>query len=217
MAAGVAHEIRNPLASIKGYAQFARTSFEKDQQTYQDLSVILDEVDRLDLIVESFMGFALPNKPDKKWVYIEDLLDETIQLLKSDFLNAAVGVRLITAGKTKLFIDAGQIKQVFINIIINAIQASKASGEIVIKTLNSVDGFFTVEIIDQGTGIKEEIMDKVFTPFYTTKEKGTGLGLSISSRIIQNHGGALEIDSTMKQGVRVLIKMPLKGDLNHES
>jgi len=217
MAAGVAHEIRNPLAAIKGYAQFARKNFTEGQQTYRDLSVILDEVDRLDLIVERFMGFALPNKPEKRWIIIEDLIEETVHLLKSDFLQARVGLRLITSAKTRLFIDPGQIKQVLINIIINAIQASRAGEDIAVKTTLEGDAFFTIEIIDRGEGIKDEVMDKVFTPFFTTKEKGTGLGLSISSRIIQNHEGALEIDRSVKPGVRILIKLPLKGDRSHES
>ncbi len=213
MAAGVAHEIRNPLASIKGYAQYARTNFTKDEQTYQDLSVILDEVSRLDLIVERFMGFALPKKPDKKWIPMEELIDETIKLMKSDFQKAKVSLRVISSAKRNLYIDSGQIKQVLINIMINGIQASKAGDEIVVRTTASEgENCFIIEIIDQGTGISDDQVDKIFTPFFTTKEKGSGLGLSISSRIIQNHGGTLEIDRTQRQGVNVLIKLPLKGD-----
>ena len=216
MAAGVAHEIRNPLAAIKGYAQFARKDFTSEEQIYKDLSVILDEAARLDMIVERFMGFALPSKPVKKWTVMEDLIEETIHLLKSDFLASKVGIRLLNSSKTALLIDSGQIKQVLINLIINAIQASSPGDDILIKTALDGGSFLTIEVIDRGTGIKDEVIDKIFAPFFTTKEKGTGLGLSISSRIIQNHGGTLEIDGSVKKGVRMLIKLPLKGEERNE-
>jgi nitrogen fixation/metabolism regulation signal transduction histidine kinase len=217
MSAGMAHEIRNPLASIKGYAQCARLEFSEDQQMYHDLTIILNEVERLDLIIERFMNFALPNKPIKRKVSMSELIDETIKLMKNDFAESGIIPRFTRGENDKILIDADQIKQVIINLLLNSIQASSTGDKIQVTIFrNEEDGMLAIEIIDQGTGIKEEIIDEVFTPFYTTKDKGSGLGLSISTRIIQNHGGTLEIQNAPSRGVKVLIKLPLEGELENE-
>jgi signal transduction histidine kinase len=217
MSAGMAHEIRNPLASIKGYAQCARLDFSEDQQMYRDLTIILDEVERLDSIVERFMNFALPNKPQKRMVSIFELIDSTIKLMKNDFTESGIVAKYSRCDNDRILIDADQIKQVIINLLLNSIQASSKGDEIKINTFrNEEEGMLGIEIIDEGTGIKEDIIDEIFTPFYTTKDKGSGLGLSISTRIIQNHGGTLDIQNTSDHGVKVLIKLPLEGALENE-
>lgn len=214
LSAGVAHEIRNPLASIKGYAQIARMELDENHQSYKDLTIVLNEVERLDRIIERFMTFARPNQPVKTWVSVGDLIDETIKLIRNEFMQKQVKVRFIRCKNDKLLIDYEQMKQVLINILINGIQASSQGDEILVRTSRLEEkSFFIIEIIDQGDGIKEEMMDKIFTPFYTTREKGSGLGLSISTRIVENHKGVLEIDNTLSKGTRVLIKLPMKGEL----
>ncbi|MEI8216291.1 MAG: ATP-binding protein [Eubacteriales bacterium] len=217
MAAGMAHEIRNPLASIKGYAQCARLEFLEDQQMYGDLTIILDEVERLDWIIERFMNFAQPNKPHKIIVSASELIDGTIMLMKNDFAMGGITPTFTKCENDKIFVDPDQIKQVIINVLLNGIQASSIGDKIHVTTSrDEEEGIFIIEIVDQGTGIKEEIIDEVFTPFYTTKDKGSGLGLSISTRIIENHGGTLEIQNNPGHGARVLIKLPLEGDQNNE-
>ncbi|WP_202710442.1 ATP-binding protein [Sporosalibacterium faouarense] len=217
LSAGMAHEIRNPLASIKGYAQIARMELEESHQSYEDLTIILNEVERLDRIIERFMAFARPNQPIKTEVSIGDLIDETIRLMKSDLVKNRIKVKFVRANNDKILVDYEQIKQVLINILINAIQASSHGDEILIKTYGIYkENFFAIKIIDQGVGINDEIIDKIFTPFYTTKEDGSGLGLSISSQIIKNHQGFLEIDNTLKRGTSILIKLPMRGEDKNE-
>lgn len=214
LSAGVAHEIRNPLASIKGYAQLVRMELNENDQSYKDLSIVLNEVERLDRIIERFMAFARPSQLVKTWFSMGDLIDETIKLIGNEFVKNQVSVRFIRCKNDRMMIDYEQMKQVLINILINGIQASSRGDEILVKTSCFEEKhLFLIEIIDQGDGIKEEMMDKIFTPFYTTREKGSGLGLSISTRIVENHKGILEIDNSLDKGTRVLIKLPMKGGL----
>ena len=212
LSAGVAHEIRNPLASIKGYAQLVRMELNENHQSYKDLTIVLNEVERLDRIIERFMAFAQPRQPVKTWTSVGDLIDETIKLLSSEFMQNQVSVRFIRCKNDRMMIDYEQMKQVLINILINGIQASSQGDEILVRTSRlEKEYLFVIEIIDQGDGIKEEMMDKIFTPFYTTREKGSGLGLSISTRIVENHRGILEIDNSLGKGIRVLIKLSMEG------
>jgi signal transduction histidine kinase len=183
---------------------------------YRDLTIILNEVERLDSIVERFMNFALPNKPQKSIVSVSELIDGTIKLMKNDFAESEIIPRFTRCEKDRIFIDADQIKQVIINLLLNSIQASSKGDKIQITTFSSEEGMFVIEIIDQGTGIKDDIIDDVFAPFYTTKDKGSGLGLSISTRIIQNHGGTLEIQNTSNHGVKAVIKLPFEGEIDYE-
>jgi signal transduction histidine kinase len=137
--------------------------------------------------------------------------------MKNDFTESGIVAKFTRCDNDRILIDADQIKQVIINLLLNGIQASTKGDEIQITAFRNEDeGILGIEILDQGTGIKEEIIDEIFTPFYTTKDKGSGLGLSISTRIIQNHGGTLEIQNTSSHGVKVLIKLPLEGALDNE-
>lgn len=213
MSAGVAHEIRNPLASIRGYAQIVRMNMEEDDQNYNDLSIVLREVDRLDRIIEQFMDFARPKPPNKTKVSIGELIDETIKLLGSEFRKNGVSIRFIRCRNDIIMVDYEQIEQVILNILINAIQASNSGDEIIVKTIRIDQSFtFKIEVVDSGEGIKDEVLDKIFTPFYTTREKGSGLGLSVSTRIIENHNGIIEIGNNVDSGAKVTIKLPLGGE-----
>jgi len=219
MASGMAHEVRNPLASIKGYAQCARLEFGEEEQIYRDLTVILNEVERLDWIIERFMNFARPDTPHKNMTRMSDLIVETIQLMKNDFLNSGIRVQYVK-GKgydSEVPADADQIKQVLINILLNAVQASAKGQEIRVTTgcVDNEDNYL-IEIADQGAGIREDAMEHIFDPFYTTKDKGSGLGLSISLRIIENHGGTLEVRDGTAGGATVAIRLPLKGEYGDE-
>ena len=219
MAAGMAHEIRNPLASIKGYAQCARLEFGESEQTYRDLSIILNEVERLDLIIERFMNFARPDTPYKKQVRMSDLITDTIKLMKGDFHQAGVRTSYVKGEgyDSGIDADADQIKQVLINVLLNAVQASPAGCEIKVEAGREDNGeTYLIKITDHGPGIPADVMEHIFDPFFTTKDKGSGLGLPISVRIIENHGGTLEISNEQGGGTTAAIRLPLKGEHRNE-
>ncbi|MBN2797074.1 MAG: PAS domain-containing protein [Clostridia bacterium] len=217
MSAGVAHEIRNPLSSIKGYTQLALREVKQDSQLYNDLNVILSEVDRLDKIVERFMSFARPNAPHKKYCHMNALIEKTIEQIQN---GMQLGNILITHKFTKkddVFADPEQLKQVILNLLLNSIQAMPHGGEIqVITLLDEESHTMEIQIVDNGEGMDSALTSKVFAPFFTTRPSGTGLGLSICSRIIENHQGIIEINSQKNKGTQIMIRIPFKENM-HEN
>lgn len=211
LSAGVAHEIRNPLASIRGYAQIALREMNPDDQIASDIAVILLEVDRLDKIIERFMSFASPNNPKLELYHINDIIRDTIRLIGKDTTTKGINLRHRYTKKDLVRVDYEQIKQVLINLILNAVQAMPKGGMIEIVTLYSeINGTMEIYIVDEGEGIPPDIREQIFKPFFTTREKGSGLGLSICSRIIENHNGIMDISSN-ENGTQVIIKLPVKG------
>lgn len=209
MSAGLAHEIRNPLTSIKGYAQFIKSEIGSSSELKEDITVIIDEVDRLNKITERFLSFARPEKPDLSSNDINGIIIESVKAIKKEIDKNDINISMELNGVPKTMLDREQMEQVIINIIINSIQAMGKNGNIgistsFIKEFNMVQ----VSISDTGGGIKKEDQDKVFEPFYTTKDKGTGLGLAICSRIIENHDGYIDFKSREGEGTVFLIKLP---------
>lgn len=215
LTAGVAHEIRNPLASIKGYAQYALKEMDSDNPIYPDIQIIMSEADRLDRIVERFVHFAKPDKPSYGIYKFSSLVEETIQLMEHDFNSRNISVKYDLEKNDMLPMDHEQIKQVLINLLINSAQAFKSSGEIrIMSRLMEQGNTFEIRIIDNGEGISESLMEKIFTPFFTTRDNGSGLGLSITARIVENHGGIFEIESTPGKGTCAIIKLPVHWEEN---
>lgn len=213
LSAGMAHEIRNPLTSIKGYAQFIKTELEVDSELYNDISVIISEVDRLNNIIDRFLAFAKPGDLNLEYCDINKIIGVVINLINRDNLmkNIALKTELEKLPCTKA--DFDQIEQVLLNICINAIQAMPQGGTLSINTKYKKSyETIEIEIADTGEGISTENQDKIFEPFFTTKEKGTGLGLAICSRIVENHKGVIEVNSTSKAGTIFIIKLPVSND-----
>lgn len=211
MSAGVAHEIRNPLASIKGYAQVAMRTTAKDTQLYDDLNVILSEANRLEHILERFMNFARPNAPEFANCHLNNIIEETIEQISKGMQIGNINIRHRYSKKDLICVDATQIKQVMFNLILNAIQAMPNGGNIELVThLNESSDIIEMHIVDDGEGIAKDLQEKIFSPFFTTRETGTGLGLAICSRIIENHHGILELQSDLNIGTKIIIKLPLE-------
>lgn len=216
MSAGLAHEIRNPLGAIKGAAQLLNPkAFSGAEQEF--LSIILEEVDRLNGVVSQFLNYARPLRNGFGLVDINQLLQRTTQLLEAEEQMAHIQIdKNLQSTLPLLHADAEQLKQVFINLLRNGAEAMPEGGVIHISTelLEDADTP-AVEIVfaDEGEGINEERMKYIFVPFYTTKHNGTGLGLSICQRIIENHEGTIEIQSQPKQGTQFTIRLPVQRQL----
>lgn len=211
LSAGVAHEIRNPLASIKGYAQLVLSELGDDTQAKEDLEIVLSEVERLDKIIDRFMTFASPNQPDHKKNDLDRLINEVLHLLTKSIDSNQIKVELNLQIKETICMDYDQMKQVLINVIINAIQAMPSGGLLKIDTsISRLHDVCEINITDNGEGIPSEMLEKVFAPFFTTRQQGTGLGLSICSRIVESHKGSFEIQSREGVGTQITIKLPIR-------
>lgn len=205
LAAGIAHEIRNPLTAIKGFLQIMKSDFE-DRKMYFD--VIFSEMNRVESILSELLILAKPQTKKFEQKDIAIILNHIITLLKTQTnLNSIEIIETIEANLPPIFCDENQLKQVFINILKNAIEAMPHSGKIHIDVKQKSNSV-AIRIADQGCGIPEELLNQIGEPFFTTKEKGTGLGLMICKQIIESHKGELHIDSCDK-GTMVEIILPL--------
>lgn len=223
LAAGAAHEIRNPLTSIRSTIQYLLKGLE-DENKRTLVSDLIGEVDRINEIIEGLLSFSKPSKPLTEMVNLDQLLFQTLNLIATTAKKKNIEVTYnYDAGEKNLKADPSQLKQVFLNIIMNALQAMPDGGSLIITVdIRKTTGFsgttkadFYIVFEDTGIGIPPENLEHIFDPFYTTKKEGTGLGLSISYGIIQQHGGDIEIESRSGEenaenhGTKVSILLPL--------
>ena len=220
MAAGLAHEIRNPLAGIKGAAQYLHTTEEPpDAEEFQDLlGVIVGETDRLAGVVEQFLDYARPMQVHAVATDLSALVQKLIQLVKLRDPTSEVSITLdAPPDLPRVTCDADKVHQILLNLIRNALEAVATDGTIQVRMRNGqVTGpgrapREAVEILveDDGPGLSNEALQKLFIPFYTTKQHGTGLGLPISRRLVEAHGGELTARSRRSGGTRVTVRLPL--------
>lgn len=216
LSAGAAHEIRNPLTSIRSSIQFLKRKL-NDQADREMADDLISEVDRINEIIEGMLTFAKPQPLKKENTQLKAILIQTVQLISNTARKKGIDLILnYLSAREDLNADPSQLKQLFLNIIMNAIQAIETvPGKIEINVMLSASNLKTaqnylIEIIDNGEGISSENLEKIFDPFYTTKNEGTGLGLSISYAIINQHGGDIEFFSQPGEGTKVKIRIPLK-------
>ena len=206
--AGVAHEIRNPLTSIKMLIQ----ALEDKQQpmSSKHLGVIYGEIDRIDRIITAFLAFTRPGKTEKKDVNINTILEEVITLTRPNIERSGIELNEnLSSDLPMIRGDDDALKQVFINIVLNALQAmDEEGGKLSIET-RALNGNLSVIITDTGIGIPEKNLKKILAPFYTTKEEGTGMGLALTNAIINDHSGKINIRSTPKIGTTITVELPL--------
>lgn len=206
LAAGIAHEIRNPLTSIKGFTQIIKEGI-NDEKLKGFMDIILEELERINKIVNEFMFIAKPNETtDIREINMNSLVMSTIQFMEPQSILRNIQISFTCDSFILAHCDGNQIKQVLINLIQNAIEATTDTGKSVELALKDKDeDHFLIQVKDGGCGFSEERMKKIFQPFYSTKEKGTGLGLMICKRIIENHAGKIEIESKQGEGTVVNI------------
>ncbi|WML49915.1 ATP-binding protein [Neobacillus sp. PS3-34] len=207
MATAIGHEIRNPLASLKGFTQLQQESNPEGNAFY---SIMIQEIDRINSIVTDLMYLGKPRAKKLKQENIEEIISYILSI--SQPLAQRQGINLVTVFEDSLphiECDADQLKQVFINLIKNAIEAMPDGGNIQINIKVIEDNRLLISVKDEGYGIPEEHLENIGTPFYTTKMEGTGLGLMVSNQIIKDHKGELIFDSFLGLGTRVDIKVPI--------
>ena len=211
LAAGVAHEINNPLGTITIYAHILKRSLEADDPRLEDIDLIISEAARTKEIVQGLLSFARETKLKPGETNINDLIEETMGLIVNQVLFQNIKIKkVLQADLPMLFADATQLKQVFLNIILNAAQAMAGKGSLTISTSHEA-GVITVRIKDTGPGIPPENIGKLFNPFFTTKEKGTGLGLAISYGIVERHSGKIDVETELGRGSTFIISLPVDG------
>lgn len=215
LSAGIAHEIRNPLSSIRGLAQFVFNSFSKTDERKEDLNTIIQEVDRLNKLVIQVLDFAKFKKPNLTFFSLNDLIRKIAELFKLEIKDKQIKFNLeLSPDISQIQADEDQIRQILMNVIINAIQAIPKKGEIKIKTEKALlRGASAIKFIieDSGIGIPEKDFNQIFDPFFSTKEKGSGLGLSIVYKLVEAHQGEIKVESKEGEGTKFVIFLPQKG------
>lgn len=207
MTAGISHEIRNPLGIIKSSAQLLKKKMGKLDFQSAIPDVIIEESTRLDNIITDFLNFAKPRKPDLHPCKIETIIEKTISYLRPQMEDNNFIINKELIDLPEILADSAMLYQAFLNILINSFQSSNKDGIITIKA-KPEPGYIVINIIDNGLGIPEDVLKKVWTPFFTTKDTGTGLGLGIVKNIIEAHNGMIAITNEPQKGANVEIKLP---------
>ena len=208
LASGLAHEIKNPLASIKTFTEHLETRYNDPDFRAKFTRIVGGEVERINLIVQHLLQFAKPVPPKLAPLEIPRVVDETLELLNSELLQRHVEVSRHYEGAAKILADPQQLKQVFLNLFLNSLDAMNGNGRLDIRT--EVRGAeLLVMIADSGQGIAPKDLPHVFEPFYTTKSTGTGLGLAVVHGIVKEHGGRIDIASHVGQGTTIELSLPV--------
>jgi len=209
LAAGVAHEINNPLGTITIYAHLLLKGIDKDDPRREDVELIVNESNRAKEIVQGLLSFARETKLRPGPVNVNDLMEDVLGLVVNQSLFHNIKIRKsLFQGLPTIVADETQLKQVFLNIILNAAQAMEGNGKLSITTIPERK-HIKVKIRDTGPGIPPEVVKNIFSPFFTTKEKGTGLGLAISYGIIERHSGKIDVDTELGKGSTFTISLPI--------
>ncbi len=215
LTAGLAHEIRNPLVAIKTFTQLLPERLEDEEFRNHFLNIASSEVDRISSLITELLEFARPSDPKLEFEDINTILEGMILLVSTETKKKQINIiKHFSSGLPLIMIDREQIKQVFLNILLNSIDATPERGEITVRTHSyekpGGDPYLRIEVTDTGHGIPAEHLEDIFTPFFTTKHKGSGLGLSISHQIIQDHRGYIDVESELNKGTSFFINLPLR-------
>lgn len=217
LAAGVAHSIRNPLTSVKMRLFSLDRSLDLSPDQREDFEVISEEMRHIDTIVNNFLEFSRPPKLQRRMSSPSDAVDMAVQLLnhRLESYNVTLSVQR-EQRLPDVFVDPDQLKEVIVNLIMNACEAMFDGGSITIRerqdVSDSIGPMVLIAVADNGPGIPEAVQSKVFQPFYSTKKEGTGLGLSIATRIVEEHGGWLDVESSPGEGSCFIITLPVRED-----
>jgi signal transduction histidine kinase len=206
--AGVAHEIRNPLTSIKLLVQTIRNTGESFSGN--DIEIIDKEINRINRIIKSFLAFAKPEKIEKRDVNIKEVLGDVLTITKPKMRHSAIElIQKLPVDTPIIYGSYDALKQVFLNLILNAMQAMDSDGGTIEIEVFADEKNLSVIIKDSGTGISEQDQKKIFDPFFTTKKEGTGMGLALTHNIIDEHSGRIDIESSPGKGTIIIVELPV--------
>jgi two-component system sensor histidine kinase HydH len=209
LAAGVAHEVRNPLSSIKALATFFSGQFDEGSDGKEAAGVMVQEVDRLNRVITELLDFARPSDLKREPSDIGELISRSIKLIQQDVTNKNIDIKIDTAADLcTAWIDPDRLAQCLLNLYLNAVQAMDSGGTLTVRCSSSNAEHVRIVVSDTGRGIAPGDLNKIFDPYFTTKKKGTGLGLAIVYKIIEAHGGHIDVKSTLDQGTAFTISIP---------
>jgi signal transduction histidine kinase len=207
MAAVLAHEIRNPLGSIRGTAEILKDDYKPGDPKHEFIEIQIKETERLNRVVEDFLRMARPQPAEMSRCSLVEELETVVTLVARDAHDRGVTLRLEPfTGAAIVQADGEKLRQAFLNIVINALQATPSGGKVTIA-LQTADSGYQINVSDSGAGIDEESLAKIFEPFFTTKPDGTGLGLAITKKIVEGHSGTLNISSEPGKGTTVTVTL----------
>ncbi|KHE92692.1 MAG: hypothetical protein K8F52_08625 [Candidatus Scalindua rubra] len=210
LSAGIAHEVRNPLASIKGTAEILSDKFKPGDKEYEFVEILIKEVNRLDAVVVGFLDFAKPKPPELKLSKINDVILSVLKLTEHQMDRSKINLETrLSDNLPSVYVDPEQMKQVFLNLIINAAQAMPDGGELEVESHRN-SSVIVCTFSDTGIGISTEQQNDLFTPFYTSKKHGTGLGLAIVYRILEGHKGGISFITEENKGTCFTISLPIE-------
>jgi len=213
LAAGVAHEIRNPLSSIKGYATYFKNKFHPESAEQEAAQILIQEVDRLNRTVTELLEFARPSQLDKQLVRLDDLIQRSLQFIEQDAEHQGVRIAFKhDADGQTIRADPDRLNQALLNLYVNAIQAMDHGGQLNVTLGPHTSMEAIIRVSDTGPGIQTEEQGKIFDPYYSTKKSGTGLGLAIVHKIIEAHGGSIKVQSLAGSGSTFVMYLP-KGEV----
>jgi two-component system sensor histidine kinase AtoS len=220
MAAGLAHEIKNPLAGIKASIETLKSDLTLAEEDREILTKVIDEIKRIETLMRSMLSYARPPKPQFDLLEIGKVLDRAITnahyaikgtAFQSVSRNNIEFVKDYEGNLPLILADPAQLQQVFLNLMLNAVETMPDGGTVKVKTFHDIGiDAVQVEISDTGPGLGEEIIDKIFTPFYTTKPRGTGLGLAICKSLVEQHGGTMRAGNDPEGGARFTVTLPVE-------
>lgn len=205
MAAGVAHEVRNPLTVIKGYLQFL--SRKATQDTREQFAVVLDELVRVEKIIGDFISLARTKASEQREVDLNAMISDVFPLIYADAVSRSIEVRVCYNPIPKIIADEKEIKELILNLSRNGLEASGQQGRLTIATAFEA-GEVILRVTDNGCGIPQDKHQKIFDPFYSTKDDGTGLGLAVCASVADRHGGVIEVESREGSGTAFIVKLP---------
>ncbi|MBN1615229.1 MAG: PAS domain-containing protein [Deltaproteobacteria bacterium] len=212
LAAGIAHEIRNPLSSIKGFATYFRQRYRDNPEDVRTAEIMIQEVNRLNRVIGQLLEFARPMNINLQPASLQAMIEQTVKMIEDQAAGQGVIIQTdLSPGVQDIEIDPDRMKQVLLNLCLNALEAMEEGGSLSIRLVQSDEKTIRIDVADTGTGIDKQDLARVFDPYYTTKPSGTGLGLAIVHRIVENHGGEVRLDSEPGRGTTASIFLPCEG------
>ncbi|MCA1785516.1 MAG: hypothetical protein LC657_05980, partial [Desulfobacteraceae bacterium] len=209
LAAGIAHEIRNPLSSVKGMATYFKARYAQDPEARDAAAVMVQETDRLNRVISELLEFARPSEINARPADINPVLDHSLRLVRQEAAEKNIDIR-IAKGRNlpHADIDSDRFIQCLLNLYLNAIQSMESSGILKVTSSRGTEENIVIQVQDSGPGIDRADLAKIFDPYFTTKASGTGLGLAIVHKIVESHNGHITVKSTPEEGTVFTITLP---------